>query len=125
MRRLLALAAVGAVAGGAEVALAEPKKPINPDRIWQQRWSKASESEQQWAYSTGSCESGNNPQTNTGNGFLGAFQYIPSTWWAAPNTGPGVGNADQLPHYESWKVQAVVSIKLARRDGTSHWPNCG
>src|SRR5215475_11284712 len=96
-------------------------KPINPDRIWKQRWSKASDSEKSWAYATGSCESGNNPATNTGNGYLGAFQFDVGTWWAAPNTGPGRGNAHQLPHKESWKTQAVVSIKKMRRDGTAAW----
>lgn len=122
---IVALALV-AIPGTANAAEGDSKqKPINEQRIWQQRWSKAAEWEQGWAYSTGSCESGNNPATNTGNGFLGAFQYIPSTWWDAPNTGQGRGNAHQLPHYEPWKVQAVVSIKLMRRDGSGHWPNCG
>jgi Transglycosylase-like domain len=121
---LLATSAV-ALPGKALAAEGDDTKPINPERIWQQRWSKATEGEQAWAYSTGSCESGNNPGTNTGNGFLGAFQYVPSTWWSAPNTGGGVGNAHQLPHEESWKTQAVVSIKLMRRDGTGHWPVCG
>jgi hypothetical protein len=109
----------------ASQAKASKHKPVNERYIWQQRWSKATEAEQNWVYNTGNCESGNNPTTNTGNGFLGAFQYVPSTWWSAPNTGGGIGNAHELPHNESWKTQAVVTIKLARRDGTSHWPNCG
>lgn len=106
-------------------SVADKQKPINEKRIWGQRWSKADGSERRWAYSTGSCESGNNPRTDTGNGFLGAFQFIPSTWWDAPNTGSGRGNAHQLPQFEPWRVQAIVAIKLARRDGTGHWPVCG
>jgi hypothetical protein len=126
LKGLPALAACCAVLG-TQTALASEghsRKPINEDRIWQQRWSKAAEWEQNWAYATGSCESGNNPQTNTGNGFLGAFQYIESTWWTAPDTGSDRGDAHQLPHLEPWKTQAVVTIKLMRRDGTGHWPNC-
>ena len=122
-RVIVAALTVAALNGG--TALADQRKPINEDRIWQQRWSKATDAEQSWAYSTGSCESGNDPTTNTGNGFLGAFQYVPSTWWSAPNTGPGRGNAHELPHNEPWKTQAVVSVKLMRRDGPGHWPNCG
>lgn len=114
-----------AVVGLFAVPLAAHAKPINEKKIWQQRWSKATDAEHQWASNTGSCESGNNPHTNTGNGYLGAFQYDESTWWSAPNTGQGRGDAHQLPHLEPWKVQAVVSIKKMRRDGTGPWPVCG
>lgn len=120
---VLVAAAIG-MAGPAQAA-ADKDKPINEKRIWKQRWDKARGWEQDWAVSTGSCESGNSAHINTGNGFLGAFQYVPSTWWAAPATGGKRGEAHHLPHLEPWKVQAVVSIKLMRRDGTGHWPNCG
>lgn len=127
MKKLLAvlMVAVAVPSAAAGTAEASTHKPINEAHIWKQRWSKATDAEQHWAYSTGSCESGNDPHINTGNGFLGAFQYVPSTWWAAPATGPGRGEAHRLPNYEPWRVQAVVSIKLARRDGTGHWPRCG
>lgn len=100
-------------------------KPIVEHRVWAQRWAKASPAERAWARRTGACESGNNPHTNTGNGFLGAFQFVASTWWAAPDTGPKPGEAHALPHREPWTVQAVVAIKVARHQGTSPWPVCG
>lgn len=98
--------------------------------IWEQRYLHQSATWRHWAIATGSCESGNNPRTTTGNGFLGAFQFIPSTWWDAPLTDPPGGRyiegwAHHLPNHMSWEAQAVVSIKLAQRDGTGHWPNCG
>lgn len=87
--------------------------------IWEIRWDNLSAADHAWAYSTGSCESGNDPNANTGNGFFGAFQYILSTWASAPKS-PG-GN----PINYSWTTQAVVSVYLKHRDGTGHWPNCG
>lgn len=72
---------------------------------------------QSWAWSTGACESGNNPGTSTGNGFYGAFQFMLSTWYAAG----GQGN----PAAQSWHYQAVIAIRLMLREGAGHWPNCG
>ena len=70
-----------------------------------------------WAYSTGACESGNNPATNTGNSYFGAFQFLPSTWWAAGGTG--------YPHQHSWHFQAVVAVRWMHRAGAGQWPICG
>jgi surface antigen len=126
MHRVAAAAlAVVAMGGGQALAASPKKKPINEDRIWQQRWSKASEFEQQWAYATGECESGNVPTTATGNGYLGSHQFDEQTWWAAPDTGQMRGDAHQLPHLESWKTQAVVAIKYRRLVGEGPWPRCG
>jgi hypothetical protein len=84
---------------------------------WQLRFERLPAGWQAWAWSTGACESGNNPATNTGNGFYGAFQFMLSTWAAAG----GAGN----PAAQSWHYQAVIAIGLAQREGTGHWPNCG
>lgn len=100
-------------------------KPINENTIWQQRWSKTNPAERAWVHATGECESGNNPTTDTGNGFLGAHQWQESTWWDAPATGPRIGEAHELPNLEPLKVQNVVAIKYARRYGTNAWPVCG
>lgn len=100
-------------------------KPIVEHRIWDQRWSKTTRAERSWVISTGSCESGNNPRTNSGNGYLGALQFDAPTWWAAPDTGSKPGDAHALPHHEPLLVQRVVAIKLMRKAGTSPWPVCG
>lgn len=70
-----------------------------------------------WAYSTGACESGNNPATNTGNGFYGAFQFVMSTWYAAGGTGS--------PTAHSWHYQAVIAVRWMHRAGAGQWPVCG
>ena len=119
---------VAALNGGS--ALADQRKKMDPERIWKQRWEKASESERDWARSTSACETrgmsrAQGARANTGNGYLGGFQYDEQTWWAAPNTGGKRGDAHQLPHLEPWLTQAVVSVKKMRRDGTGPWPNCG
>ena len=94
-------------------------------RIWRtsyaHRWpiafNRLAPWERAWAYSTGACESGNNPATNTGNGFHGAFQFLLSTWWAAGGQG--------YPEQHSWAYQAVIAVHWMRRAGASQWPVCG
>jgi len=72
---------------------------------------------QNWARSTGACESGNDPAKETGNGFVGAFQFLPSTWYAAGGQG--------WPSAHSWAYQAVIAVRLMLREGAGHWPVCG
>ena len=84
---------------------------------WRIAFNRLAPWEQAWAYSTGACESGNNPATATGNGYYGAFQFLPSTWWAAGGTG--------LPSQHSWHFQAVIAVGWMHRAGAGQWPNCG
>ena len=56
-------------------------------QLWEIRFRRLGSAYQGWAYSTGGCESGNNPATLTGNGYEGAFQFLYSTWRAAGGTG--------------------------------------
>ena len=84
---------------------------------WRIRFNALQPWEQQWAYATGACESGNNPATATGNGYYGAFQFLPSTWYAAGGTGD--------PHQHSWHYQAVIAVGWMHRAGAGQWPVCG
>ncbi len=66
----------------------------------------------------GNCESGNNPATNTGNGFYGAYQFTIPTWNAM---GTGYARADMAP----LDVQTAAVQKLL--SGSSIWsqfPGC-
>lgn len=73
-----------------------------------------------WARKTGACESGNDPKAvSPGGTYRGAFQFMRSTWRTSPKS-PG---GDPIRY--RWKTQAVVAVKLKRRDGAGHWPNCG
>lgn len=38
------------------------------------------ESLQQWLFALRTCETGNNYSRNSGNGYYGAYQFLPSTW---------------------------------------------
>lgn len=70
-----------------------------------------------WLYSTRMCESGGNYRINTGNGFFGGYQFLPSTWWAVGGRG--------MPHLAPPLEQDYRAVLLRQRAGTSPWPNCG
>jgi hypothetical protein len=62
------------------------------------------------------CESGGNWSINTGNGFWGGLQFLPSTWFAWGG-GPfdGVG---PFPYSREYQIGIAVGHPL------SHWPYC-
>ena len=49
----------------------------------------------------------------------GAFQFLKSTWQAAPMS------KGKDPHPYSWKTQAVVAVKWMHKAGKNQWPVCG
>ena len=63
------------------------------------------------------CESGGNWSINTGNGYYGGLQFLPSTWRSAGGTG--------MPHQHSREEQIRVAINL-RDSGQGYrpWPQC-
>lgn len=63
------------------------------------------------------CESGNNYQRNSGNGYYGAYQFDLSTWRS--NGGSG------MPHEASSAEQDRVAQKLQSLRGWGPWPVCG
>lgn len=84
---------------------------------WPIRFNRLPAYERAWAFSTGACESGNNPATNTGNGFYGAFQFVLSTAWAAGFT--------VRPDLASWHEQAVRAVWWKWETSDEQWPVCG
>jgi hypothetical protein len=84
---------------------------------WVYAFEALSEADQAWAIATGSCESGNVATTDTGNGFLGAFQWVLSTWWAAGGSGS--------PTEATWHEQAVRAVRWRNIAGAGQWPVCG
>jgi hypothetical protein len=86
-------------------------------QIWNDRIRPA---EKRWAHRTSDCESGSDPNAIGGGGaYRGAFQFMRSTWKAAPKS-PG-GDPIAYPY----RTQAVVAVLLKRSDGAGHWPVCG
>jgi resuscitation-promoting factor RpfA len=62
------------------------------------------------------CESGNNYQENTGNGYFGAYQFSRSTWH-----GLGFhGRPDQAKHV----TQDRAAKRLHHQSGWGAWPSC-
>ena len=62
------------------------------------------------------CESGGRYDINTGNGFYGAYQFVPSTW-------RGLGFPG-IPHQAPPNMQDEAAQKLQARSGWGQWPAC-
>jgi hypothetical protein len=62
------------------------------------------------------CESGGRYDRNSGNGFYGAYQFLPSTW-------RGLGLRG-MPHEAAPEVQDAAARKLQARSGWGQWPVC-
>ncbi len=78
--------------------------------------------DKKWAHKTSECESGPNEDPNIhspGRDYHGAFQFLKSTWQAAPMS------KGKDAHNYSWKVQAVVAVKWMHKAGKDQWPVCG
>jgi hypothetical protein len=62
------------------------------------------------------CESGGRYDRNSGNGFYGAYQFLPSTWRSLGLPG--------MPHRAAPEVQDAAARKLQARSGWGQWPVC-
>jgi hypothetical protein len=62
------------------------------------------------------CESGGRYDRNSGNGFYGAYQFLPSTWHGLGLRG--------MPHEAAPEVQDAAARKLQARSGWGQWPVC-
>ena len=62
------------------------------------------------------CESNGNWQANTGNGYYGGLQFLPSTWRSVGGSG--------LPHQASKAEQINRAQILQARSGWGQWPAC-
>lgn len=61
------------------------------------------------------CESGMT-NANTGNGYFGFFQFLPSTWRSMGESG--------LPTDHSYEVQKAAAKRLVARSGWQQFPGC-
>jgi hypothetical protein len=62
------------------------------------------------------CESGDNYQSDTGNGYYGAYQFSASTWSDLGYPG--------LPDEEPYWMQDAAAQRLEAADGWAQWPSC-
>ncbi|HVU74043.1 MAG TPA: transglycosylase family protein [Mycobacteriales bacterium] len=64
------------------------------------------------------CESGGRYSINTGNGYYGAYQFLPSTWHSLGYKG--------MPNHASNAVQDAAAARLHDRRGSwADWGTCG
>lgn len=71
-------------------------------------------------YAIAACESGGRWNLNSGNGFWGGLQFLPSTWFAYGG-GPFDG-AGPFPY--SAAQQIAVGERVLAGQGPGAWPNC-
>jgi hypothetical protein len=62
------------------------------------------------------CESGGNWSINTGNGYSGGLQFLPSTWRAYGGSGQA--------HHASREAQIRVAERIRADVGYGAWPAC-
>ncbi|HXR21550.1 MAG TPA: transglycosylase family protein, partial [Acidimicrobiales bacterium] len=62
------------------------------------------------------CESGDNYQADTGNGYYGAYQFSWATWVDLGYP----GRPDQEPYW----MQDEAAQRLEAMDGWGQWPSC-
>lgn len=99
-----------------DTAAPDPAVSAKYDRLW----DRVRPADKRWAHRTSECESGRDPNAIGGGGrYRGAFQFMRSTWKAAPKS-PG---GDPIDH--TYRTQAVVAVALKQRMGSSPWPVCG
>ena len=106
--------------GGDSATSSTKKHPTTTKSRYSRIWDRVSRRNKRWASRTARCESGKDPNAIGGGGrYRGAFQFMKSTWRTSPKS-PG---GDPIDY--SYKTQAVVAVKLKKRDGAGHWPVCG
>ncbi|MGW5055528.1 transglycosylase family protein [Actinokineospora sp. NPDC004072] len=102
VQRFLARVIVAGVALGASMAVAASPAAADSSVNWD---------------AVAQCESGGNWQINTGNGYYGGLQFLPSTWQAHGGKG--------MPHQASREQQIAVAERVLQTQGIGAWPVCG
>jgi hypothetical protein len=67
----------------------------------------------------GGCESGDDPTTNTGNGYYGLTQFDMQTWRSN-----GYTKYAPRPDLASYNEQVAATIDLHSKRGWEPWPTC-
>ena len=88
----------------APAASAHPHRP-HSDHAARGVWDKIAQ-----------CESSGNWHINTGNGYYGGLQFLPSTWRAYGGSG--------MPHRASREEQIRVAKRTQAAQGWGAWPAC-
>jgi hypothetical protein len=101
----------------ARYAAAQRRWRASYNHVWPIRYNRLSAGDRAWAVNTGACESGNNPATNTGNGFYGLLQFTLPTARAAGFT--------RRPDLTSWHEQATRAVWWMHKTSPGQWPVCG
>ena len=99
-----------------QISEAVTQKPVNEVVSVGTKSLPSSASDLDWT-ALATCESGDTPSEDTGNGFYGMYQFTISTWDALGGSG--------LPSDASAGTQTALAEKLYTEDGAGQWPVCG
>jgi uncharacterized protein YabE (DUF348 family) len=92
------------------------QQPVNEVESTGTKPLPSSASDLDWT-ALATCESGDTPSEDTGNGFYGMYQFTVSTWDSLGGSG--------LPSDASAATQTALAEKLYTEAGAGQWPVCG
>ncbi len=101
--RLLARAAIAAVAVTIPLGLVAPAQAASP-----RQWDRLAK-----------CESGSNWRANTGNGYYGGLQFSRRTWRAYGGTAYA-----RTANHATRLQQIAIAERVLRGQGWKAWPAC-
>jgi uncharacterized protein YabE (DUF348 family) len=99
-----------------EISETVTKQPVNEVVTVGTKALPSSASSLDWT-ALATCESGDNPSEDTGNGFYGMYQFTIGTWDSLGGSG--------LPSDASAATQTALAEKLYEEAGAGQWPVCG
>lgn len=108
-----------------EIASIAIKEPVTQVEVVGVK-NNYSDSLNEWLYALRMCETHGNYQTNTGNGYYGAYQFLPSTWNSIAKRTGRVDLIGVMPHQAAPADQDAMVIANANATAglsTQH-PGC-
>ena len=99
-----------------QISEAVTQKPVNEVVSMGTKALPSSAADLDWT-ALATCESGDTPSEDTGNGFYGMYQFTISTWDSLGGSG--------LPSDASAATQTALAEKLYTEAGSGQWPVCG
>jgi uncharacterized protein YabE (DUF348 family) len=106
----------GAKQSPKQISESVTKQPVNEVLSVGTKALPTSASSLNWT-ALATCESGDTPSENTGNGFYGMYQFTIGTWDSLGGSG--------LPSDASAATQTALAEKLYTEAGSGQWPVCG
>lgn len=93
-------------------------------RVWKKHMKKTVRPYRDWLYRVRMCENSGRYYNVRNNGFLGAYQFHPTTWRAAGGPPWSYGTPSPLVQ-DYYAVRWAHMIGMSNVHSTAGWPVCG